>query len=88
MKAISEKDQDNVEVSMKDQMKKFLIKSLYGFLTVLMFGLGRRTGILDYLLEKAKKQSNTNKISSITFAPSKAHLPMPTKKICLYCSHE
>jgi len=67
VKAISEKDQDNVEVSMKDQMKKFLIKSLYGFLTVLMFGLGRRTGILDYLQEKAKKQSNTEKISSITF---------------------
>ena len=67
MKAISEKDQDNVKVSMKDQMKKFLIKSLYGFLTVLMFGLGRRTGILDYLLEKAKKQSNTDTISSITF---------------------
>jgi len=67
VKAISEKDQDNVEVSMKDQMKKFLIKSLYGFLTVLMFGLGRRTGILDYLLEKAKKQSNTDTISSITF---------------------
>ena len=67
MKAISEKDQDNIEVSMKDQMKKFLIKSLYGFLTVLMFGLGRRTGILDYLLEKAKKQSNTDTISSITF---------------------
>ena len=67
MKVISEKDQNNVEVSMKDQMKKFLIKSLYGFLTVLMFGLGRRTGILDYLLVKAKKQSNTDTISSITF---------------------
>lgn len=67
MKAISEKKNNNAEITMKDQMKKFLIKSLYGFLTVLMFGLGRRVGILDYLQEKAKSKSNTEKISSVTF---------------------
>jgi len=67
MKEISDKNQFENEISMKEQVKKFLIKSLYGFLTVLMFGLGRRVGILDYLLEKAKNENNTGKISSVTF---------------------
>ncbi|NVM37817.1 MAG: class I SAM-dependent methyltransferase [Candidatus Lokiarchaeota archaeon] len=67
MKEISGTDQNKNEISMKDQMKKFLIKSLYGFLTVLMFGLGRRVGILDYLQEKAKSEYNTDKVSSVTF---------------------
>lgn len=60
-------NQNRNEVSMKDQMKKFLIKSLYGFLTVLMFGLGRRAGIFDYLQEKTKKISHIKKVSSVSF---------------------
>ena len=67
MKIISEQNKNGTEISMKEQMKKFLIKSLYGFLTVLMFGLGRRVGILDYLQEKTKNTSNTDKISSVSF---------------------
>ncbi len=67
VKIISEQNQNEKDIRMKEQMKKFLIKSLYGFLTVLMFGLGRRLGILDYLLKKAKFSSNSEKISLVTF---------------------
>ncbi|MFX0043589.1 MAG: class I SAM-dependent methyltransferase [Candidatus Hodarchaeota archaeon] len=63
-------NKNGTEVSMKDQMKKFLIKSLYGFNTVLMFGIGRRLGIFDYLSEKAKSSSISGKISSVTFTPN------------------
>ncbi len=64
---ISEKEEHESGISRKEQMKKFLIKSLYGFLTVLIFGLGRRIGILDYLQEKAKKASEVNNITSVSF---------------------
>lgn len=64
---ISEKDENDVSISRKEQMKKFLIKSLYGFLTVLMFGLGRRIGILDYLQEKANKTLEINNNISVSF---------------------
>lgn len=67
VKRISEQNQNGSDISMKEQMKKFLIKSLYGFLTVLMFGLGRRVGILDYLQEKAKTTSNTDNVSPVSF---------------------
>lgn len=52
---------------MKEQMKKFLIKGFYGFNTVLMFGIGRRLGIFDYLLEKSKSSSSSEKKSSVSF---------------------
>ena len=48
-------DQNNKEITIRDQMKKFLIKGFYGFNTILAIGLGRRLGIFDYLDEKAKK---------------------------------
>jgi len=67
VKRISEQNGNGSNVTMKEQMKKFLIKSLYGFLTVLMFGLGRRAGILDYLQGKAKILSDDDKASSIVF---------------------
>ena len=67
MKRISEQNENASNVKMKEQMKKFLIKSLYGFLTVLMFGLGRRVGIFDYLQGKAKSVSDVNKVSSVIF---------------------
>ncbi len=62
-------NQNRNEVSMKDQMKKFLIKSLYGFNTVLMFGLGRRLGIFDYLYDKSILSVSDNNISMVTFTP-------------------
>ncbi|MFX0057027.1 MAG: class I SAM-dependent methyltransferase [Candidatus Hodarchaeota archaeon] len=51
---------------MKEQMKKFLIKGFYGFNTILMYGIGRRLGIFDYLLEKKKSSSSEDK-SSVSF---------------------
>ncbi len=69
MKVISEQNQNGTEISMKDQMKKFLIKSLYGFNTVLMFGLGRRLGIFDYLYDKSILSVKDDNISMVTFTP-------------------
>ena len=60
-------NQNNEEISIKEQMKKFLIKGFYGFNTILTFGLGRRLGIFDYLYEKSKSSSGSTPISSIIF---------------------
>lgn len=62
-------DQNEKEVTIRDQMKKFLIKGFYGFNTILTFGLGRRLGIFDYLDEKAKTLSESGPISSVDFTP-------------------
>ncbi len=45
------------EVNFSDQLKKFAVKSILGFQTVLVFGLGRRLGIFDYLMEKGSEES-------------------------------
>ncbi len=52
---------------MYDQMKEFAIKSMLVFQTVLLFGLGRRLGIFDYLNEKAKSSPSPNDVSSVIF---------------------
>lgn len=43
-------------VPFKEQMKKFAIKSLIGYQTILVFGIGRRLGIFDYLAAKARNE--------------------------------
>ena len=60
-------DQENSEITINDQMKKFLIKGMYGYQTVLCYGLGGRLGIFDYLNEKAKSGKSEGKLSSISF---------------------
>ena len=44
--------------------------SMLGFQTILLFGLGRRLGIFDYLNEKVKSSPNPEDVSSVTFTPS------------------
>jgi 2-polyprenyl-3-methyl-5-hydroxy-6-metoxy-1,4-benzoquinol methylase len=58
---------NETEITIYDQIKKFAIKSMLGFQTVLLFGLGRRVGIFDYLNQKAKSSPNPDEVSSITF---------------------
>lgn len=60
---------NETEITLYDQIKKFAIKSMLGFQTVLLFGLGRRVGIFDYLNQKAKSSSDPDEVSSITFTP-------------------
>ncbi|MFX1249834.1 MAG: class I SAM-dependent methyltransferase [Promethearchaeota archaeon] len=60
---------NETEITMYDQIKKFAIKSMLGFQTVLLFGLGRRLGIFDYLYEKATSSSDSGDVSSVTFTP-------------------
>ncbi|NVM34608.1 MAG: class I SAM-dependent methyltransferase [Candidatus Lokiarchaeota archaeon] len=62
-------NQNEKEITIRDQMKKFLIKGFYGFNTILSSGLGRRLGIFDYLDKKAKKLSESGPVSSISFTP-------------------
>jgi SAM-dependent methyltransferase len=69
VKVISEQNQNKPEISMKDQMKKFLIKSLNGFNTVIMFGLGRRLGIFDYLYYKSISLVKDDNILMVVFTP-------------------
>lgn len=55
------------EVTMKEQLKKFAIKSMAGFQTVMIYGVGRQLGIFNYLYEKSKSQPTEGKITSISF---------------------
>ena len=58
---------NNEEISIKEQLKKLAVKSMYGYQTVLLIGLGRRLGIFDYLYEKAKSSVSGEKITSVSF---------------------
>jgi len=64
---ISSNNQDNAEISIKDQIKKFAINSLYGFDTIILIGMGRKLGIFDYLHEKTKSISNANRYNVAKF---------------------
>jgi len=58
---------DEPEITMKEQLKKFAIKSMAGFQTVMIYGIGRQLGIFNYLYEKSKSQPAEGKITSISF---------------------
>ena len=60
MEEISRNNQDREEISIKDQIKKFAIDSLYGFNTIILIGIGRKLGIFDYLYEKTKSISKAD----------------------------
>ncbi len=51
----------------KEQLKKFAIKSMYGFQTVCSYSLGTKVGIFRYLEQKAKSSSEAGKITSVSF---------------------
>jgi len=58
---------DKPVITMKEQLKKFAIKGMVGFQTVMIYGMGRQLGIFNYLYEKSKTQSSKGKVSSISF---------------------
>lgn len=58
-------DQTNKEITVAEQTKKFLVKSMYGFQTILTYGLGQRLGIYEYLYEKGKKSEK--KMTFVSF---------------------
>ena len=60
MEIISKINQSRIEISIKDQVKKFAINSLYGFNTIILIGMGRKLGIFDYLYEETESMSKTN----------------------------
>lgn len=60
-------DKVNSEITIRKQMKKFAIKSMYGFQTIIVYGMGKRLGIFNYLYDKAKSKNREGKISSISF---------------------
>jgi len=51
----------------REQLKKFAIKSMYGFQTVCAYSLGIKAGFFRYLEEKAKNSSESGKINSVSF---------------------
>jgi len=57
----------NTEPTVRDQLKKFILKGALGFQTVLVHALGTRLGIFDYLYEKGKTLSASGEVDSITF---------------------
>lgn len=62
-------DKNGTEISIKEQIKKFAIKGILGFQTVVLFRMGRQLGIFDYLYEKAQTLTSGGRISSVTFTP-------------------
>lgn len=60
----SENKEKKKDITFRDQMKKFAIKNVVGFQTVLLYGLGTRLGIFAYLDEKCKQ---SNKIPPVIF---------------------
>ncbi len=67
MVIILNQTKDEPEITMKEQIKKFAIKSMVGFQTVMIYGIGRQVGIFKYLYEKSKSQPTEGKITSISF---------------------
>ncbi len=67
MVIILNQTKDESEITMKEQIKKFAIKSMVGFQTVMIYGIGRQVGIFNYLYEKSKSQPTEGKITSISF---------------------
>lgn len=57
----------NSEPTVRDQLKKFILKGALGFQTVLVYYLGTKLGIFDHLYEKGKALSVSGEVNSITF---------------------
>ncbi|MFX1267256.1 MAG: class I SAM-dependent methyltransferase [Promethearchaeota archaeon] len=70
MERISRNNQDGADISIKDQIKKLAINSLYGFNTIILIGMGRKLGIFDYLYKKNRSMSDGNKYSLVKFTPN------------------
>ncbi|MFX1411396.1 MAG: class I SAM-dependent methyltransferase [Promethearchaeota archaeon] len=67
---ITTEKENEPEISMRDQIKKFAINGLYGFNTIILIGMGRRLGIFNYLYEKTKSSSSADKNIVVTFTPN------------------
>ncbi|MFX1497662.1 MAG: class I SAM-dependent methyltransferase [Promethearchaeota archaeon] len=55
-------------ITLKDQIKRFAIESLYGFNTIILIGMGRKLGIFDYFYIKGKKVSISD-YTAVRFTP-------------------
>ena len=60
------KNKEN-NVTIQEQLKKFAIKGLYGYQSVLTFGIGRRLGIFTKLLEVATKGLTRNNMQKTEY---------------------
>ncbi|MFX1402288.1 MAG: hypothetical protein ACFE8V_13700, partial [Promethearchaeota archaeon] len=58
------------EITIREQIKKFAIESLYGFDTIILIGMGRKLGIFDYLYTKGKKLPVNNDYIVVKFTPN------------------
>lgn len=56
---------EETQMTIKDQIKKFAIKSLYGFQTIILYGMGTRLGIFEYLFTKGK---SAGKVEVVAFS--------------------
>ena len=69
MGLIKTENNNNNEISISSQIKKFAINGLYGFNTILLIGMGRRLGIFNYLYEKVKSSASSSKFIEVIFTP-------------------
>ena len=69
MGLIKTENNNNTEISISSQIKKFAINGLYGFNTILLIGMGRRLGIFNYLYEKANSSSSPDEYIEVNFTP-------------------
>ncbi|MFX0059815.1 MAG: class I SAM-dependent methyltransferase [Candidatus Hodarchaeota archaeon] len=70
MRSISTHNHKRIDISLKDQIKKFAINSLYGFNTIILIGMGRKLGIFDYLYKKEKSELEGESYSIVRFTPN------------------
>ncbi|MFX0139168.1 MAG: class I SAM-dependent methyltransferase [Candidatus Hodarchaeota archaeon] len=61
------KEKDEKEISIREQVKNIAIKSLIGFHTIIIIGIGGKLDIFDYLYEKTQISSESDPITSVTF---------------------
>jgi len=61
------KENNHLEIPMREQLKKFAIKSMIGFQTVIVFGMGKQLGIFEYLYEKATSEKQEKEIKFLSF---------------------
>lgn len=56
------------QVTLKEQLRKFSLKSIIGYHTILIYGMGTLLGIFDYLYNKVQELPNSGKVTSISFS--------------------
>ena len=62
------------EKTLREQLRKFSLKSIIGYHTILIYGMGTLLGIFDYLYNKVQELPNSGKVTSVSFSSNELYL--------------